>query len=285
MSCPFGANETMSKAPDINPLAVPAATLKALGWTCLRAERSSQPDVLIPLLTELRNETCVHTWRRHLPTSGPVTGTHCQTLLETENSLRPTEVFAYIATLPDGQEVIAAAGTVSDRIRGDFPFEGFPVAARCYIRQAFRKHGLYRHILGHRLDHCVRRWGHALKAVHLGSANPKVWEAVALHGGFALSFVHVGDEDLEVRGQVHRVPALMAFHPSFRSSVVAASQENGFDGEFRRTLEDVIEGRTDGSAWGRLRTLAEQQHSQSAGAYPTELRELFALGDAIPLKR
>lgn len=275
----------MHEPSETHPLAVPAATLKALGWGSFRARKLDDPDVLIPLLEELRSEPCIHTWRHHLPASGPIRASHCQVLFDTENRLRPTVFFVYEAETLDGQEIVAAAGTVSERIEADFPFEGFPVAARCYIRPSFRRHGLYRHILNHRLIHCLTRWGTSLKAVHLGSANPQVWEAVALHGGFPMSFVHVGDEDLEVCGQVHRVPALLAFHPKFQQAVLEAGQGNGFSVEFREMLARVVGGHGDGSSWGRLRRLAEAEHSTGSTHYPRELEELFALGDAIPLKR
>jgi hypothetical protein len=153
------------------------------------------------------------------------------------------------------------------------------------VRPQFRKRGLYRHILGHRLEYCLEKWGSGLKAIHLGSASRAVWEAVALHGGFALNFVHVGDEDLEVRGEVHRVPALMAFHPSYKRDVIEASLKNGFDNAFRRELEDLVFGRSAPGTWARLRAMAEDQHSNGNAALPEELTQLFALGDAIPLRR
>jgi hypothetical protein len=266
-------------------LAVPAETLKALGWSALEARIDPSHQLLAPLLEELRSEECVHTWRHHLPLTGPILHEHTDALKRSEEAHRPTRTFAYVAIELDGKEIIAAAGSVSDKIRHDFPYDGFPVTARCYIRAMFRKRGLYRHVLGHRLEDCLRRLGSNLKAIHLGSANPQVWESVALHGGFPLTFVHIGDEDLEVRSEVHRIPALLAFHPDYKKAVLEASRSNGFDQTFRDALRALISGHSQEADWGGIRELAEVQHTDIQQPYPTELEELFALGDAIPLKR
>jgi hypothetical protein len=266
-------------------LAVPAETLKALGWSALEARLDPSHQLLAPLLEELRSEQCVHTWRRHLPLSGPILQEHTDALKRAEEAYRPTRNFAYVAIQLDGKETIAAAGSVSDKIRHDFPYAGFPVTARCYIRAMFRKRGLYRHVLGHRLEDCLRRLGSGLKAIHLGSANPQVWESVALHGGFPLTFVHIGDEDLEVRDEVHQVPALLAFHPNYKNAVLEASRRNGFDQTFQDTLRALISGRSEEAKWSGIRELAELHCTDTQFTYPTELEELFALGDAIPLKR
>jgi len=259
--------------------------LKSLGWVSLEARAEPEHGLFAPLLEELRNERSVHTWRQHLPESGHIDEDSTRLLHAAEEAYRPTLAFGYVATELDGGEVIVAAGAVSTKIRADFPHEGFPVLARCFVRPQFRKRGLYRHILGHRLEYCLERWGSQLKAIHLGSASSAVWEAVALHGGFALNFVHVGDEDLEVRGEVHRIPALMAFHPSYKRAVIDASLKNGFDNAFRRELEDLVFGRTARASWTRLRAMADDQHTHGNVALPAELAQLFALGDAIPLRR
>jgi hypothetical protein len=100
-----------------------------------------------------------------------------------------------------------------------------------------------------------------------------------------LTFVHIGDEDLEVRSEVHRIPALLAFHPDYKKAVLEASRSNGFDQTFRDALRALISGHSQEADWGGIRELAEVQHTDIQQPYPTELEELFALGDAIPLKR
>ena len=54
---------------------------------------------------------------------------------------------------------------VAERIRADFPYEGFPVMARAYVRHAYRGMGFYPGIVRQRLDYCVQEWGSRLRAV------------------------------------------------------------------------------------------------------------------------
>jgi hypothetical protein len=107
---------------------------------------------------------------------------------------------------------------VAERIHRTFPFDGFPVIARCYVRRRFRGAGLYRHLLTQRLALCEAQWGAGLKAVHLGTANPRVHHTATLTTTHE-RFVQVGEEDLGTGAHQHRVAALLSFSPSFASAL------------------------------------------------------------------
>jgi GNAT superfamily N-acetyltransferase len=272
------------RRPENTRLAVPAATLRSLGWRCLEARPNPPHTLWRSLLEELRLEGSIHTWREHLPVTGRIDAACVQALMDREDALRPTLTFAYVAVLADGSEEVVASGTISERVRANFPFQGFPVLARCFVRPIYRRRGLYRHILSHRLGYCLDRWGSELKAIHLGSANRAVWEAVALHGGFSLNFVHVGDEDLEVSRQVHRVPALLAFHPRFYEAGAAPETPDGAGTSLARQFSELVRGPSDPDAWARLREAIRVRATIGDDA-PDGLTEFLALCDAIPLRR
>lgn len=265
--------------------------LSTLGWRCVVARTEGIEHLLSPLLAELRRDDCVHSWRQRLPNYGHIDSASVVGLLEAEKVRRPTTTFAYVALGYDDSEHVVAAGTISDRIRSTFSYEAFPVLARCFIRQAYRGHGLYRAILRHRYEACFRAWGDRLAAIHLGSAEPAVWKVATQDSSFQAPFVHIGDEDLEVADALHPVRDFLAFGPSFVTRLLTQVEEAG-DGSRVSALHDHLRGLT---AHGLplaglvdVRDLAEAASAESGVELldlDTPLHALVALGEAIPVVR
>lgn len=247
---------------------------------------------LPPLLSELRDEACVHSWRRRLPPSGPIGSDVAAQLLADEDAHRPTTTFVYVVRRRDGSEQVGAAAAVSERIRADFAHDGFPVLARCYIRPEFRRRGLYRSVLRHRFDYCLKQWGDSLRAIHLGSADPTIWRVATMRPDLVPPFVHVGDEDLEVAGHSHAVRDLLAFAPRYVEQLLESVRALG-DGTYEvRALHDGVQALVDPArpetgvvAVRALVARASEALQLDVTQRSDALRALMALADAIPIVR
>jgi GNAT superfamily N-acetyltransferase len=275
----------------VEELAPGRDVMERLGWSRLEARWGDVAHLLPPLLEELRAESCVHVWRQRLPRNGRVDAAAARRLLDAEESHRPTTAFVYVAWLPDGRHEVVASGAMSDRVRADFPYEGYPVLARCYIRPRWRGQGLYRVFLRHRFGFCRERWGDDLSAIHLGSAEEVVWKVAMEPGAFDPPFVHIGEEDLEVAGRFHRVRDLLAFAPGWVARLHTSVARCG-DGPEAMALREHLAGLVVRGlppyGFVALREMVARV-ADEIGRDPREvsdgLRGLMALGDAIPIAR
>jgi len=272
-------------------VAVRSELLEALGWSELHAEDRHIAVRLPALLQELRLEPCAHSWRQHLPRSGAIDASVAEVLLDEEEEGRPTKTFVYVAKRLDGSDEVVAAASVSERINANFPYDGFPVLARCYVRPNYRRRGLYEIILRHRFEYCLERWGEGLLAIHLGSGDPGVWWVATRMAAFAPPFLHIGHEDLEVAGTVHDVCDLLAFAPAYVGRLQHQAKTAG-DGVQAQALVDHLtaltsEGLPEAGIVG-LRERVEAAEAESGVQLLTDgspLQCLLALGEAIPVVR
>lgn len=196
------------------PVPAPRAALARRGWRTLTAERP-EPGPFASLLAELRAGGDAHTWRWLAPGGG------LAELERAEARLRPGVLYGYYAAGPGGRELVAAAA-VAERVRRGFPHPGWPVVARGYVRRRWRGDGLYAALLAHRVRVCRRAWGRGLEAVHLGSANPRVWRA-ALAGAGGMRFVPIGRERIGDGARRRTVRAFAAFAPAYARRLRAES--------------------------------------------------------------
>ncbi|WP_437937394.1 hypothetical protein [Sorangium sp. So ce341] len=175
----------------------------------LVASQSVDPDSLRCLLESLVHEDCVHSWRNFGPE-----GT-LEALLQWENARRPTKLFFFHLKRGDKMRLVAASA-VADRLNRDFPHSGFCVLGRCCIMPEFRSLGLYRHVLSYRLEYCRTQFGSALNAIHIGAVNERISRVITNHGlpGWP-RFIHLGEEQLGVAGEVRRVGAYLMFLPDY----------------------------------------------------------------------
>jgi len=164
-------------------------------------------DDLREVLADLKSDSCAHTWVRYAHGCGGA-----DRIIDAENALRPTTFFAYFSEANGSRELVAIA-TVADRIHNGFIHDGIPVLARCVVRPAFRGLGYYREILEHRIGYCETRWGHRLRAIHLGTAAPKILGVARRHG-----FVAIGEQHLADGKQVQ---AMLRFTRAFASEIAA----------------------------------------------------------------
>ena len=266
---------------------LPEPVLHDLGWTSLVARRRLQDGDVRALLQAVALENCAHSWRK----CNPLWGTALLTAWENEH--RPTEIIGYYGVLPDGSTEIAGMATIAHSINRHFPHVGFPVLARAFIRPEYRDRGLYARILDHRLSFCHRYWGPALKAVHMGSREPKVWHVIGRrHSGWS-PFVHVGNEELVIRGQTEMVRGFLSFTPSFGRALLTAAGERGTPApdpvlELRQCLIQMLQAEPGGhhyecigAAYDRVRASTDWFDWHDTGA----LEQFITLCEAIPLTR
>ena len=175
----------------------------------IEASREVDPQDLRRMLRSLVRESCVHSWRNFGP-DGDLEG-----LRAWENQLRPTEIFFFYLE-EGGSRQLIAAGAVASKLARDFPHEGFSVLGRCYILPEFRGRGLYRSLLRYRLEFCRDDGGEELKAIHIGSTDPRIARVLRDHRiPDWPRFVHLGHEALTVAREVRRVEAYLLLLPAY----------------------------------------------------------------------
>jgi hypothetical protein len=179
------------------------------GMEELVVTHSVDPDNLRRLFESLMHEDCVHSWR-NFGRQGTLEG-----LFQWENELRPTQLFFFYLER-GGERRMLAASAVADKLTRDFPHPGFCVLGRCYIMPEFRGQGLYRRTLHYRLEYCRARFGNALNAVHIGSVDERITRAITNHclPGWP-NFIHLGEEELQVAGQIRRVGDYLLLVPEY----------------------------------------------------------------------
>lgn len=175
----------------------------------LVVSQTIDPAGLRRLFEGLAREDCGHSWRNFGPDGS------LEELLEWENRLRPTKIFFFHKKC--GSELRPlAVGAVAEKLALGFPYSGFCVLGRCYIMPEFRGLGYYRRVLKYRLDYCRARFGSALNGVHIGSDNDRITRAISHHGlpGWP-PFIHLGEEELPVAGEIRTVHDYMLFLPDY----------------------------------------------------------------------
>ena len=198
---------------------VPLRVMNLDGTSLTRRERFD-PEAMALILAEMRDDHCVHSW--HNFTQEPSISRAAERLFEWEMQKRPTVFFFYSIVDPDGRRNIVAAATISERVTNEFPFDGFPVIARCYVRRQFRGKGIYAALMRDRYQYCVQRWGAQLKAIHLGSSSPAVVHVATNPDVINPTFRKVCMERLQVRDQIFHVHDLLSFQPSYAERLRAA---------------------------------------------------------------
>ena len=248
-----------------NAIPVPTEALIRFGWRRLVWTRWIYRNQFRQLLDELCGDDCVHTWAETLDKS-PEVDDPATAVLFHEAEHRPTEFVSYLGMRTDGSLELVAVGSVAERITHAFPFDGFPVIARCYMRRRFRGAGLYRYLLSQRVALCHEIWGERLKAIHLGTANSRVMSSATSTISGA-RFVQVGEEDLGSGALKHRVAALFSFTPSFG-----------------RRLREAVDGwfRTCGSYSGRAYwAMVVRQHLHDLVAIGLKPGDYAALSEGV----
>lgn len=257
----------IARRPETVP--VPRALLKRHGWTRLVAD-APEENSFRALLAELRREPAVHSWRWLAPRGG------LKELLAAEARLRPGVVYGYYAVRRGGARELIAAAAAAERVTAAFPHAGFPVIARGFVRRRYRGDGLYAALLAHRVRACRRAWGARLEAIHLGSANPRVWRA-AVRGAGGVKFLPIGVESLSAGRRRARVRDFAGFSPAFARRLRAESAGRP---ELSTLLSRLLARGFDPRGYGRLADAWE-----AAGRPSPALGRLMALFAAIPLER
>lgn len=205
----FGEPRSVPGRQKSAPGRTPAEGREREGARRIEASREVEPRELRRLLRSLAKESCVHSWRNFDP-DGDLEG-----LLAWENQLRPTEIFFFYLH-EGGVRQLIAAGAVASKVSRAFPYSGFSVLGRCYILPEFRGRGLYRSLLRYRLEFCREAGGSELKAIHIGSTDPRIARVLRDHRipGFP-RFLHLGHEALKVAREVRRVEAYLLLLPQY----------------------------------------------------------------------
>lgn len=161
---------------------------------------ASDHDVF-DFVNAIKSEDCIHSWKNMNFQNSQY---FLQDLVQFENTKRPTEIFFYYGVNHQDERILVGAATVALKISNNFKHEGFPVLARCYIKQEYRNLRLYFPILKHRFDYCKNILGNNLRGIHLGSANPRVFNVIKKNV-FGIPFCYLGDEYLSLNQNDSRV--------------------------------------------------------------------------------
>jgi hypothetical protein len=206
---------------------LPADIAGSMGWEALEVQSPGRPEELGRVLQELASEDCGHSWRNlllELPADAPEG--LAAAFLEQLALDRPTTLFTYTAVRGEAREPLAVAA-ISPRVSADFPHDGFPVLARCFLREFARGKGLYPVLVQHRLRRCEAHFGANLHAVHIGAARDPV--LATLLGGLTGGpiFYCAGEEELVVAGVTYGVKDFIAPLGSWRQALLDSPEPLG----------------------------------------------------------
>jgi len=199
-------------------------------------------------------------------------------------SKRPTNVYTYWGVGPDGEAPLAVAA-ISSHVSHEFPFDGFPVVARCMIRRCYRGRGLYPFLLAHRIRGCEALWGSRLRGIHIGASDPAVISSLAQREAGSLNFVCVGKEWLTVNEDSYWVPDFFAPTLEYRQAIQDELQEsNPYVVGFARKMDDFLQRGASAGSFGALCEDAASLRSRHGEAWwenRVETRAFFALMESI----
>ena len=224
------------------------------------------------LLAELREEDCGHSWRTllvELEDTDPEA--LASAVLEQVERGRPTTLFTYSIKNRDGESMPVAVATVSRVVASGFPYSGFPVLARCFIRASFRGMGLYPTLVHHRMECCHVHYGEGLQAFHIGAVREPVLSTLERGVGLEPEFIYVGDEILSVAGDTYRVRDFIAPMPGFRSALLDSEEP------LRSLLSRFLEQDAVVESVAGIRDLVRREEV----VVSEPVRQLVALLDAI----
>lgn len=194
----------------MNPL--PAVNSQsALAEYGLHATVEIDKEILRPLLLELRDEKCAHTWQPLLKASN--SSDIIDKYLEIVGNERSCQIFTYIRGSGLNREAVAIA-SLSPRISSDASLDGIAILGRTYVRKKYRGKSIYGAVLDHRLCLCSEIWGNDLYGVHLGTSSKRVEDV--FRKSFKGSVIKLGIEDL---GNAGLVGAFLGITKTFETDV------------------------------------------------------------------
>lgn len=263
-------------------LEVDKETLSKLGLTRTEVWHSCGDAELNEVLAELKTEDCVHTWQDIDIPKG--TASH-QLLWHFENHKRPTELFYYFGyDLEDTPHLLGVAA-VAEKISNKFDVSGFPVIARCFIRKQFRNARLYFPLLKHRFNYCLKLFGENLKGIHLGSQNPRVFEAIK-KGMLGLDFIYLGDEWLSQGSDHERVQDYIWLSNKMRMAMSSNPIPNIPQGyNLKNQVKKLLCNDFEANDFARLKKNIKDLESASNWnlSQSESLRDLISFCEAIPV--
>jgi len=253
-------------------LKLPATLVARMGCRQLEVSSPGNLEQLGLILGELRVEDCGHSWRKLLLEAQPTENESlARALLVQVEQGRPTTLFTYALRNPEGEVVPVAVATISEAVERGFPHVGFPVLARCFVRQAFRGMGLYPLLVQHRMECCAATYGDALQALHIGAAREPVLSTLERGVGLEPEFIYVGDELLTVAGEEYRVRDFVAPMPAFRAALLECEEP------LRSLLSRFLQEGAGSVSVSNIR----EQVLRCNQPVPVSVRQLLALLDAI----
>ena len=191
------------------------ATLEPSRHECsIQLDVTTDPTLQLiePLLLELQEEKCAHTWQPALSavSKESVMGTYGKIL----KSDRPGTVYLYY-TVENGMQDSVAVAMLSPRISANSLEDGIPVLGRTFVRSKYRGQSIYSAVLIHRLDLCLELWKQRLYGVHIGTSSRRVEDVFRV--SFPGQTIKLGMEDL---GDAGWVIALLGITDLFKKEIL-----------------------------------------------------------------
>jgi hypothetical protein len=280
-------DKTLAAAAVESTIKVHDEVLRRLGWRYIIAKQTVSDEELLRLLSDLRTSNDAHAWRLFFPSPGLSVA---EQLLEFENKRRPTVIYFYHAVNDKNQQEFIGTGAIASKINNDFPFSGFPVAARGFIFEKYRNNRLYTPLLIHRIEMCQKVWGSNLNGVHLGSANPRIFQSVK-KSFFGLPVVYIGNEIQTYQNHQSKVRDYLWLGEEWRNRLVHTigllGQESSNDDvqQVRDLVMNLVENKFTATSFAKLNSAYEKASKNNLFPdlknYP--LHQLLSLLKAIPI--
>ncbi len=204
----------------------------------LKLDVTTQPcdELITPLLLELRQEKCAHTWQPIL-CRRPIENV-TDAYQEIISSDRPSTIYIYYTYTAGVKDAVAVAN-ISPRVAKDSPEDGIPVLGRTFVRPKYRGQSVYGTVLNHRLYICNQLWKKQLYGVHIGTSSDRVEKV--FRSSFPGRTINLGMEDI---GDAGWVTALLGITDRFEAEIAApicnlSSEQKTVDDYIRFGIENV----------------------------------------------
>ncbi len=258
-------------------------------WTEVIATNIIENKSFLELLEELRNDQdCPMCWRWIKLPPGIEGIAH---LIEHENKKRPTTILSYYGVDRFGNKTLVGTASISDKIDGPFPHEGFPIISRCFIRKAYRHQGLYSLIAGHRILLCFELWGPSLNGIHFGSSQETIEQFYSNREFKFKKFLPIGSEYLAGSALPVLVVDFFYFTTSYAEAIVRGCHWK--DGptpdlviELQNRLSTLVTTGFDTAGFCQLKKLIQKIVSQTGWnplTFNKALSKFIDFCEAIPL--
>lgn len=264
---------------------VPDEQLARLSWGRVVSSQQVNDNELHAMILELQSDDAAHTWR-WLSAEG--SGNLSKRLLEFENERRESIILYYYGEDLLGQRHLFGAVALAERVSKDFPYTGFPVIGRMYIRNQYRENKLGSYLSVYQILFCFRIFEEKLMGIHLGTSSPQIFTLLQRVETYGEKFRYVGNKKLEGK-DAHLVKAFFLPTKKFLQPLTRLSdnliQKSEEGQELAGLIQAFIENQVDETFFYKIKYSSADIENKTGFSSQENLsfKQLITLLSTIPV--